>query len=175
VAPAPASERRKPLTADDLINVFLAPRHAQWLVGPIAHLATAEEIETFLALTDDAEAERFIDEFWARRRPASGLTGMTARQQYEHLAEEADRRFTEAAFPGRRTDRGTIFILYGPPAEIDYQQARRARDGELEIWRYGPEEVRGLDGTSPRHAYVFIKTDDLTRFARLSELPRLHR
>ncbi|MFQ5349116.1 MAG: GWxTD domain-containing protein [Thermoanaerobaculia bacterium] len=171
-APAGAAERGKRRSADELINVFLSPGKAQWLVGPIARLATDEEIDAFLEIADEQEAERFIDEFWSRRRPIGGVPGRTARQQFEALAEEADRLYGEATFPGRRTDRGTIFILYGPPEKIEYKPARRKKLGEVEVWLYDTEKV-GLHGKKPKRAYNFIQEDDLTRFAISSELPKL--
>ena len=169
---AAAKGRGKPRPADELLNVFLSPGHAQWLVGPIARLASQDEVAAFLALTDDAAAERFIAEFWSRRKPLQGIPGLTARQQFEQLAKEADRRFGEDTYPGRRTDRGTIFILYGPPDEVDYEEARRKRLGTVEIWRYKRARI-GLDGQAPKSAYHFIQEGDLTRFADGVELPRV--
>ena len=172
--PVGAEERgkRAPRPADELINVFLSPGKAQWMVGPIAALASEGEIETFLAITDEVAAESFIAEFWSRRKPIEGAPGLTARRQFEYLAEEADRRFGEATYPGRRTDRGTIFILYGPPDEIDYEPARQANRGEIEIWRYERPRI-GLDGEAPKPTYNFIEDGDITRFARGAELPKL--
>lgn len=171
-APAIAAKRGKQRSADELLNVFLSPGRAQWLVGPIARLATEEQIETYLEITDDEAAERFIAEFWADRKPIEGVPGLTARRQFEQLAAEADRRFGEATYPGRRTDRGTIFILYGPPDDIDYKQARREAYGEIEVWYYRRPRL-GLDGKPPEPVYNFIRDGDLTRFARPAELPKL--
>ncbi len=169
---AGAAQRGKQRSADELINVFLSPGLAQWLIGPIARLATDNEVEAFLQITDDEVAYRFIDRFWSARQLTEGPPGVSARQVFERSAEEADRRFGEDTYPGRRTDRGTIFILYGPPDDVDYQPARKAQDGNLEIWRYGKERI-GMDGKPPKPTYSFIQEGDLTRFALGSELPRL--
>jgi GWxTD domain-containing protein len=169
---AAGAERGKRRSADELLNVFLSPNNAQWLVGPIARLASEEEINAFLEIVDDAEAERFIGEFWSRRQPIEGVAGLTARQQFEHLAEEADRQYGEEIYAGRRTDRGTIFIIYGPPDEVDYKPARKARLGEVEVWLYEPGKT-GLDGKAPKRSYHFIQQGDLTRFAQGRELPKL--
>src|SRR5581483_5328056 len=47
---APPAQRR----STDLLNARLSPAYAQWLVGPVAHLATEAEVQQFLALADDA-------------------------------------------------------------------------------------------------------------------------
>ena len=169
---AGAAERGKRRSADDLLNVFLSPGNAQWLVGPISHLVSDEEIDAFLEITDDRAAAEFIAEFWSRRKAIGGAPGLSARQQFEHLAEEADRQFGEATYPGRRTDRGTVFILYGPPDEVEYEPSGRERLGDVEIWLYRRPRV-GLDGKAPKNAYYFIQDGDLTRFAGGSELPQV--
>jgi GWxTD domain-containing protein len=180
--PSAAAGRDKRLSSDELVNVFLAPGNAQWLVGPIARLASEEEVEAYLAITDDEIAERFIDDFWARREPVPATPGLTARQQFEQLAEDADLLFSEATRPGRRTDRGTIFILYGPADEVDHTPVRPAQSGryrappmssgygQVERWRYLKKKV-GLDGRSPKPVYHFIRDSDRTRFAPSSQLP----
>lgn len=180
--PAAAAERGNGRTPDELVNVFVAPGYAQWLVGPIARLASEDEVRAYLAITDDAAAERFIDEFWQRREPMPDMPGLSARQQFEQLAEEADRQFGEATFRGRHTDRGTVFILYGPPDDVQHRPARPARSGRyrsppmssrhglVERWLYRKARV-GLDGSSPRGEYRFIREGDLTRLVKPARLP----
>lgn len=170
-----AAERDEQRSRGDLVNVFLAPGNAQWLVGPIARMASEDEIAAYLAITEDEAAERFIDGFWARREPAEAESGPTARQLFEERAEEADRLYTEAMVPGRRTDRGTIFILYGPPDEVKFKPAKpkrggryrsrpmSSRYGQVEHWIYAEGQV-GLHGRPPRRAYRFVRVGDLTRF-----------
>ena len=178
--PADAAERRKARPPGELVNVFVSPGNAQWLVGPIALMASDEEVDAYLEITDDEAAERFIDSFWSRRKPIGDTPGLTARQQFEHLAEEADRLYGEETLRGRHTDRGTIFILYGPPDEVDHKPVQRRRvgryrsppvssgQGMVERWIYNDDKV-GLDGRAPKRTYRFIRRNDLTRFANGSE------
>jgi hypothetical protein len=56
----------------ELINPFLGPDYSDWLVGPVARIASAGEIKTYLGLHDDREAAAFIAQFWDRRNPAKG-------------------------------------------------------------------------------------------------------
>ena len=91
-------------SAADLTNPALGPEHSSWLIGPIARIATAEEIRQYLALTDDAQAETFIERFWASRNPTSGA-GNPLRQAFDERAAQADRQLTEAGFRGRHTVR----------------------------------------------------------------------
>lgn len=156
-----------PLAADrkiDLLNLTLSPELASWLVGAHARLATRAEQKEFLALTDDAAATAFIDRFWAKRDPDPERPGNPVREQAEQRATEADRRFTEAGYAGRRTDRGTTFVLYGEPAEVTHEPGDFKGEPPVEVWAYPKSAAAGLDGKRPEPRYRFIQQGDLTIF-----------
>jgi GWxTD domain-containing protein len=157
-APAAAGAR----AAADLINFTISPEHGTWLIGPYGRLATDDEVRAFMALVDDAQVPDFIERFWARRDPDPARPGNPVREAAEQRAAEADRRFTEAAVAGRRTDRGAVFVLYGEPEEIEFQPSEIYGEPPIEFWRYDQDAPAGLDGRSPQRAYRFIKRDDLT-------------
>lgn len=146
----------------DLTNPFLGPEYTGWLIGPIVRLATPEEIDAFLALTDDAQAAQFVDAFWEKRDGNGALPGNPIRKGFEDRAAEADRAFSEAGYRGRRTDRGAIYILYGPPKKVDFEVGPVQGDPTLEVWSYDETSPSGLDGRRPASAYRFVKRGDLT-------------
>jgi len=150
--------------ADRLLNPFLGPTYSQWLVGPIARLATAEEMDAYLALRDDDQARAFVEQFWERRDPAPLRPDNPLRKQFDERAAEADRRFLEGGLPGRRTDRGTIWVLFGPPEDTDYEISPEPRDPPIEVWTYPAAAEPGLSGERPAEIYRFIKRDELTVF-----------
>src|SRR5688500_7632548 len=119
---APARAAQKEHSAEELFQPFLGAELSQWLVGPIARLATEDEIEAYLRLKTDDDARRFIGEFWAKRDADPAQPGNPALELYEERAAEADKKFSEAAVAGRRTDRGTIHILYGEPESVEYEE-----------------------------------------------------
>lgn len=154
--PAWAQQRVDPI---DWTNPLLGPRYAQWLVGPIGYIAGEKGRAEFLALTSDQSAEEFVGRFWSGQR--ADLEAL-----YERRAAEADRLYSEAAYPGRRTDRGTLYVLYGEPSEIEYEQYLNVEDPPVELWSYSKGASPGLDGTRPRKLYRFAKDGDLTRLFR---------
>lgn len=154
--------------AGDLTNLFLGPRYAQWLVGPVACMARDDEIRDFLALQSDEEAARFINGFWQRRDPDPDRGGNKVRELFDERAAEADKKFLEGTYLGRRTDRGTVFILYGPPEEISYEEFRNVREPNVELWKYPKRAQPGLDGRRPERSYRFAKQGDLTSFYKPS-------
>lgn len=162
-AEAGRGKKAKKSAALDLVNLRLGPEYSQWMVGPISRLANPSEMDGYLALADDEAAAAFIDEFWARRDPAPDRPDNPLREAFEKRAEEADKLYSEAGYLGRRTDRGTTYVLFGPPAETDYQIPPDPKDPPIEVWEY-QDEVSGLSGERPAKQYRFIKRGDLTVF-----------
>jgi len=172
-----AGAGEKSYSPEELLQPFLGPALAQWLQGPIARIASEEEIDTFLRLKTDDEARRFIDAFWARRDQDPAREGNAALALYETRAVEADKRFSEAEVAGRRTDRGTVHILYGEPESVEYEEFRDVSGPDVELWRYPKKAEPGLDGRRPDRQYRFAKLGDLTRFYSARDLddPRRRR
>jgi len=151
-----------PSSLADLTNPFLGPDWSAWLVGPISRLATPEETRAFLALKDDAAAAAFAERFWSKR-------GNGIRHAYAERAVTADRLYSEGGYLGHRTDRGVIYVLYGPPEKEGFEVSPNPRDSGIEVWSYGPNAPSGLDGNRPNPVYRFIKRGDLT----VSYVPRV--
>jgi hypothetical protein len=66
-APPAALGAQKSYSAEELFQPFLGAELSQWLVGPIARLASEQEIDDYLRLKSDDDARAFIDRFWAKR------------------------------------------------------------------------------------------------------------
>jgi GWxTD domain-containing protein len=147
----------------ELTNPALGPDYSQWLVGPIAYLATKDEVAAYLGLKEDKAAESFIEQFWARRNP-KGRSENAVLQTFEERGTEADRLYTESGFLGRRTDRGTIYVLYGKPQTIDFEVPPASGAPPIEVWKYALNAPAGLTGRPPSPVYRFMKRGDLTVF-----------
>jgi GWxTD domain-containing protein len=145
----------------DLANPFLGPEYSAWLIGPVARIARPDEIKAFLALRDDDQAAAFVQQFWERRNPNPGHPNPLL-AKFEERADVADKKYSEAGRLGRRTDRGTILVLYGPPAKGGFEVAKRPTDPPIEVWQYSASAPAGLDGKHPDTFYRFTKRGDLT-------------
>ncbi len=110
----------------------LQPRYQQWLNQTVVYIIQPDERAAFLKLATDAERDHFIQQFWDRRNPHPEDPRHNAfkDEHYRRLAY-ADERFVAPPIPGWRTDRGRIYIVYGPPDEIERDPAEH-----LEQWRY---------------------------------------
>jgi GWxTD domain-containing protein len=159
-------------SAAELTNPFLGPERTSWLIGPASRIATGDEIKQYLALTDDAAAGAFIEQFWAKRNPTPGKPNPLQRA-FEERSAQADKLFSEAGYSGRRTDRGTLFVLYGPPSRTDFDVSPVPNGPPLEVWSYTATTPAGLDGKKPNPTYRFIKKGDLTVLYVPGQDPRL--
>lgn len=147
----------------ELTNFALSPDLSQWLVGPVSRIATQSEIRQYLGVDDDAAAREFIEDFWMRRQSSEvAWPDEQPRAVFERRAEEADRLFTEGVHLGRRTARGEIHVLYGPPEQKEFESDPNSRVGPMEVWEYGKGSKQGLDGKRPKRVYRFVKSGEVT-------------
>lgn len=96
-------------------------------------IASREEIKP---LRDAPESERAAAwaKFWAARDPDPSTDVNEALAQYLARIQYVSEHFAQFG-PGWRSDRGRVYIRYGPPEQIDTAMDQRAT-GEYEIWRY---------------------------------------
>ncbi|MCX6564120.1 MAG: GWxTD domain-containing protein [Candidatus Aminicenantes bacterium] len=109
------------------------------------YIITREERRTFLLLPD-TEKPRFIEEFWLRRDPDPDTPENEFKIEYFNRLERAGQLFIGEGLPGWLTDRGRIYILFGPPMDrITQPVGGDAYSRCQEVWYYGNFPVVFLD------------------------------
>jgi len=94
----------------------------KWLNEDALYLITDEERAVFNKLTTTEEKEQFIEQFWQRRDPDT-------RTAVNEFKEEHYRRIAYAnewygvGTPGWKSDRGRIYIIHGPPNQVERHPA----------------------------------------------------
>lgn len=143
----------------------LAPEEEQFLTQ-VRYIITAEEQRTFRRLSA-GERSKFIEDFWKSRDPDPETPENSFRDEYFRRIAEANKFFMSEGREGWLTDRGRIFVLYGPPSERQQGALARDRFGRCqEIWYYGNFPVIFVD---PDCRGVFtLATFDLGRIENLS-------
>jgi len=120
----------------------LPPEDAEWL-SRVRYLITPGERKIFLELPA-AERPAAKEEFWARRDTNPETEENEFRTQYYDRMKTADNLFRGEGRPGWSTDRGRIFILFGPPTErLTYPM--ESRGNCREVWYYGAFPVVFID------------------------------
>ncbi|MCP3960242.1 MAG: GWxTD domain-containing protein [bacterium] len=161
---APAAALKKPIDAEELFNPLLGVDYSHWLVGPIYQMASEQEVGQFLRLTSDEEAASFIEAFWKRQNEGAELFKKTPQQIFEQRAEKADSRYSRGTFPGRLTDRGTIYVLFGEPEDTVFESSEYLDGVPVETWEYGKDSGKGLTGEKPKKKYRFLQLENETVF-----------
>ncbi|HCC57947.1 MAG TPA: GWxTD domain-containing protein [Solibacterales bacterium] len=128
----------------------------KWLNEDVTYIITDEERAAFKRLNTDEEREQFIEQFWLRRDPTPDTAENEFKEEHYRRIAYANERFA-SGIPGWKTDRGRIYITFGPPDEIEshpsggsYERPEEEGGGEtstypFEKWRYRYIEDIGND------------------------------
>lgn len=96
----------------------LSDTYKTWLNQDVAYIITDQERKAFLSLSNDEERDAFIEQFWRRRNPDPDSPENAAREEHYRRIAYANEHFA-AGKPGWKTDRGRIYIEWGPPDSTD--------------------------------------------------------
>lgn len=121
-----------------------ASPYVSWLNEDVVYIITDEERGAFQRLATDEEREKFIEQFWQRREPAPDTAKNEFKAEHYRRIMYANQRFrTASGRPGWQTDRGHMYIVYGPPDEIEVHHGRGAQTpASVEVWMY--HHVEGI-------------------------------
>ena len=100
----------------------LATPYKKWLEEEVPYIISDEERSAFLQLQTNEEREQFIEAFWQRRDPTPDTVENEFKEEHYRRIAYANERFS-SGIPGWRTDRGRIYIMWGPPDEIESHSA----------------------------------------------------
>lgn len=154
-APQGLSERQQRRRVRQLEKELQGP-FRKWLAEDVKYIITNDERKAFVELNTDEERESFIENFWIRRDPTPDSMENEYREEHYRRIAYANERFA-SGIPGWRTDRGRIYIAYGPADEVESHPSggsyvRPFEEGggttstyPFEIWRYRYLEGIGSD------------------------------
>src|SRR5690242_4944650 len=96
----------------------LSKTYKKWLDEDVRWIITDEERGAFKQLSNDEERDQFIEAFWQRRDPTPDTVENEFKEEHYRRIAYANEHFA-AGIPGWKSDRGRIYIQYGPPDEIE--------------------------------------------------------
>jgi len=168
--PVSQDKSARPLSAKELkkrdkkFTKELSLDDSNWLLNEVPDIITEAERRAFLELGTAEEREQFREIFWHDRNPdPESMVNPVRDEHYRRLAY-ADEHFA-SGISGRKTDRGRIYIIWGPPDEIDshptggkYDRPAEQGGGSTstypwELWRY-----RHLEGIGENIEIEFVDT-----------------
>jgi GWxTD domain-containing protein len=145
--PASSTNKKDSQRREKKLAKEMGPAYGFWLRDEVPDIITEDERRAFLGLSTNEEREQFIEIFWNRRNPEPESPTNSVREEHYRRLAYADEHFA-SGIPGRKTDRGRIYIIWGPPDEIEshptggtYERPLGQGGGSSnayawELWRY---------------------------------------
>ena len=142
----PVNEKQKKENAKSL-KQELSKTYKKWLDEDVRWIITDEERAAFKQFSNDEERDQFIESFWQRRDPTPDTVENEFKEEHYRRMAYANEHFA-AGIPGWKSDRGRIYITFGPADEIEshpsggsYERPMEEGGGStstfpFEQWRY---------------------------------------
>jgi GWxTD domain-containing protein len=157
--PMTAKQKRK---QEERLKKELESPYKQWLNVDVAYIITDEERKAFLQLQTDEERDQFIQQFWLRRDPTPDTEENEYKEEHYRRIAYANEHFA-SGIPGWKTDRGRIYIMYGPPDEIDshpsggtYERPIEEGGGETSTYPFEDWTYRYIAGIGSNIKIEFV-------------------
>ena len=155
--PEKADKRRTKAIQKEMESAY-----KKWLQDEVPYIITGEERASFKKLTTDDEREQFVEQFWERRSPNPGSPENEFKEEYYRRIAYANERYA-SGIPGWKTDRGRIYIMYGPPDENDshpsggsYARPMEEGGGETSTYPFEQWRYRYIDGIGNNIILEFV-------------------
>ncbi|HET8546754.1 MAG TPA: GWxTD domain-containing protein, partial [Bryobacteraceae bacterium] len=113
----PLSKKEAEKRAKSLRKELEGP-YRKWLNEDVSYIITDEERAAFKRLSTPEELESFVEQFWLRRDPTPDSAENEYKEEHYRRIAYANERFA-SGIPGWKSDRGRIYITFGPPTEIE--------------------------------------------------------
>ncbi len=159
----PLTEKQKKQNSKSL-KIELSKTYKKWLDEDVRWIITDEEQKAFKLLSNDEERDQFIEAFWQRRDPTPDTIENEFKEEHYRRMAYANEHFA-AGIPGWKSDRGRIYIMYGPADEIEshpsggsYERPMEEGGGETSTFPFEDWRYRYLEGVGQEVIIEFVDT-----------------
>ncbi|HLJ48256.1 MAG TPA: GWxTD domain-containing protein [Bryobacteraceae bacterium] len=157
--PLTEKERRK---KEKQLQKELETPYKKWLSEDVGYIITDEERQAFKRLQTDEERQNFIEGFWLRRDPTPDTEENEFKEEHYRRIAYANEHYA-SGIPGWKTDRGRIYIVYGPPDEIEshpsggtYERPIEEGGGTTSTYPFEDWRYRYIDGIGNNVMIEFV-------------------
>ena len=113
-----AIDRESSKQLEDEAFASLPRTDKAWLTEDVAYIIEPEERCAFLKLEFDDEREQFVEQFWLRRSSNPDFLENDFKEEHYRRVVFANEKFG-AEIPGWKSDRGQVYVMFGPPDTIE--------------------------------------------------------
>ncbi len=136
--------------------------YKKWLNQDVVYIITPEEKAAFKQLSNDEERDQFIEQFWLRRDPTPDTPENEFKEEHYRRIAYANEHFA-AGIPGWKTDRGRIYIIWGPADQIEshptggtYDRPQEEGGGTTSTYPFEDWRYRYLEGVGQNINLEFV-------------------
>jgi GWxTD domain-containing protein len=136
--------------------------YKKWLDEDVRWIITDQEKKAFMSLSNDEERDAFIEQFWRRRNPNPDSPENEFREEHYRRIAYANEHYA-AGKPGWMTDRGHMYIAFGPPDSTDshpsggnYERPIEEGGGETSTYPFETWHYRYLEGIGENIDIEFV-------------------
>jgi GWxTD domain-containing protein len=144
------------------LKIELSKTYKKWLNEDVVWIITDEERAAFKQLSNDEERDNFIEAFWQRRDPTPDTEENEYKEEHYRRIAYTNEHFA-AGIPGWKSDRGRIYIMYGPADEVDshpsggtYERPMDEGGGETSTFPFEDWRYRYLEGIGQEVIIEFV-------------------
>jgi len=147
----------------------------RWLKEDVSYIISSEEKDVFSKLSTVEEKEQFIEQFWRRRAPEPSASENEYKVEHYRRIQYANDWF-QSGEAGWKTDRGRIYIMYGPATEVtrygggQYERTFNEGGGVTTSYPFERWVYRHIEGIGDRVELEFVD-DSLAGEYRLAMSP----
>ncbi len=120
------TKRKMKRTLKELDNAYKL-----WLTEDVTYIITPDERNAFLQLDTNEEREQFIEQFWLRRSSNPDLPDNDFKEEHYRRIAYANEHYA-SGIPGWKTDRGRMYIMWGPADEVESHPTGGTYDRPME-------------------------------------------
>ena len=147
----PLSNREKRKREDKLRKELEGP-YRKWLSEDVVYIISDEERAAFKRFSTEEEKENFVEQFWLRRDPTPDTAENEFKEEHYRRIAYTNERYA-SGIPGWKTDRGRIYITFGPPDENEshpsggsYERPIEEGGGTTSTFPFEKWRYRYIDG-----------------------------
>src|SRR5258707_2813683 len=109
----------------------IGKEYKEWLNEDVIYIISPDERTALLQLDTNEEREQFIEQFWLRRSGNPDLPDNDFKEEHYRRIAYANEHYA-SGIPGWKTDRGRIYIIWGPADEVDSHPTGGTYDRPME-------------------------------------------
>src|ERR1700738_900464 len=136
--------------------------YKQWLSEDVIYIISPAERQAFLQLETNEEREQFIEQFWLRRSATPDLPDNDFKEEHYRRIAYANEHYA-SGIPGWKTDRGRMYIMWGPADEVEshptggtYDRPMEEGGGSTSTYAFETWRYRYMEGIGENVIWEFV-------------------